>query len=398
MSDVELELFQAEPAEEGEDDLVGLTPAVVAEAVVTGTDWTTETILNQLRRGTIDLDPSFQRREAWTDARKSAFVESIFLGLPIPQLVLAEQQNRRGHFLVIDGKQRLLALQKFAPPEGSGVEPLVLSGLAVRHDLLGKTYADLQADPQFADDLAAFDNHTIRTVVVRNWPNEDFLYLVFHRLNTGSLPLSPQELRQALHPGPFVQFVQGFSEGSDVLQSALGSTGPDFRMRDVEILIRFFGFSLFLSDYRGNLKAFLDETCRALNATWAESEAEVVALAAACENAIQTAQAVFGEFAFRRWNGETYERRFNRAVFDVMTYYFKDERIAEHAVARPATVETAFKEVSVVDPDFDAALRATTKTVAATAKRLEAWGTALREALGIEFDVARLVDGVIRTA
>lgn len=86
--------------------------------MVTSTDWTTETILNQLARGNIQLNPRFQRREAWTQVRKSRFIESLFLGLPIPQLVLAEQRGRRGAYLVIDGKQRLLALRQFAAPMG----------------------------------------------------------------------------------------------------------------------------------------------------------------------------------------------------------------------------------------------------------------------------------------
>jgi hypothetical protein len=64
------------------------------------------------------------------------------------------QQGRRGYFLVIDGKQRLLALQKFAAPEDAGIKALTLNRLAVRKDLNEKTFAGLQEDPNFTDDLA----------------------------------------------------------------------------------------------------------------------------------------------------------------------------------------------------------------------------------------------------
>src|SRR5688500_3142614 len=100
--------FGEEPDAETEDDLQ-LSKHSVSEAVVTSTDWTTETILSQLARGNIFLTPNFQRRDAWTDARKSRFIESLFLALPIPQLVLAERKEKRGSYIVIDGKQRLLS-------------------------------------------------------------------------------------------------------------------------------------------------------------------------------------------------------------------------------------------------------------------------------------------------
>jgi len=74
---------------ESSEDLVGLGRNEISQAVITATDWTTETIITQIDKGNILLNPKFQRREAWTAARKSQFIESLFLGLPVPQLVLA---------------------------------------------------------------------------------------------------------------------------------------------------------------------------------------------------------------------------------------------------------------------------------------------------------------------
>jgi len=187
---------------ESEDDLQSIDPSLLGQAVVFGTDWTAATLIDQLRRGNIKLDPIFQRRDAWDARRKSRFIESIVLGLPIPQIVLAEAKDDRGSFLVIDGKQRLLSLQQFA---GIGTDaPLILTGLKFRDELNAKTYDDFQNDSRLRNHRNAFDNQPIRTVVVKNWQKEDVLYLIFHRLNSETLPLSPQELRQALHPGPFL--------------------------------------------------------------------------------------------------------------------------------------------------------------------------------------------------
>src|SRR6266851_850306 len=89
-----------------------LAPGSLA-AVVSGTDWTTETVVSQLKRGNIQLDPRFQRRDAWKRDRKSRFIESLIVGLPIPQIVLAESKRDRGKFIVLDGKQRLLSILQF---------------------------------------------------------------------------------------------------------------------------------------------------------------------------------------------------------------------------------------------------------------------------------------------
>ena len=109
------DLFDQDPSEEGEDDLDPADLKAIEQTAVYSSDWTAETIVSQLRRGNIELTPSFQRRDAWRDDRKSTFIESLFLGLPIPQIVLAEMKDRRGGFLVIDGKQRLTALGDSLP-------------------------------------------------------------------------------------------------------------------------------------------------------------------------------------------------------------------------------------------------------------------------------------------
>ncbi len=97
--------------------------------MISSTDWTAETIIGQLAKGNISLDPIFQRRDAWTPPRKSKFIESIILGLPIPQIVLAEARDKKGSFLVIDGKQRLLTLQQFGGVNlEEDQEPLKLAG------------------------------------------------------------------------------------------------------------------------------------------------------------------------------------------------------------------------------------------------------------------------------
>ncbi len=265
-----------------------------------------------------------------------------------------------------------------------GFDPLFLERLTLRGDLNGESYETLAEDPAHADVVNAFDNHTIRTVVIRNWPDSDYLHRVFLRLNTGSVPLSPQELRQALIPGSFTDFLNEFATTSASLQSALGIDGPDFRMRDNEIFLRYMAFATRAEDYSGNLKRFLDESAEILNRRWTDEESGIRAKAKRCEAAIQTTIKIFGDRdSFSTYNGEAFEGRFNRAVFDIMTYYFRDADVREAAENEPLGVKKAFINRSTSDTEFLQSLTTTTKSKGATATRFVAWAEELSTATGV---------------
>jgi hypothetical protein len=389
-NDLLAEFTNSEGAE-SEEDLGAVDASLLGKAVVTGTDWTAETILSQLGKGNISLDPAFQRRDAWAQSRKAKFIESIILGLPIPQLVLAESQETKGTFIVIDGKQRLLSLQQFAglklPPDQ---EPLVLKGLLVRKELEGKTYKDLQSDPKLGRFLSAFENQPIRTVIVRNWQSEKVLYTIFHRLNTSSVPLSPQELRQALHPGKFLRFAVAYSEESPGLKRTLNLNKPDFRMRDVELLVRYYAYRNFIADYSGSLKEFLDDTCKTLNGQWKKKETEIREQAHQLERAISATFKIFGKGqAFRKWDGRGFERRFNRAAFDIMVYYFSHVGVRKKAIELRHKVKEAFEQLCDNDNAFLRSLETSTKNIQSNSIRFSRWGRSLKK-LGIQVQIPRI--------
>jgi hypothetical protein len=370
---------------ESEEDLETLSPSALGKSVVFATDWTSESLVGQLAKGNIKLDPTFQRRDAWTPERKSRFIESIILGLPIPQIVLAEAKDFKGSFVVIDGKQRLLSLQQFAGINlVDDLKPLVLKGLKIRKELNGKTYEDLKVDTNLHPYLTAFENQTIRTVVVRNWQKEDVLYLIFHRLNSESLPLSAQELRQALHPGLFMNFAVEYSEKSKGLMRVLNLNAPDFRMRDVELLVRHLSFRNRLSEYKGNLKKFLDETCAIFNKQWAVLEPKITEQAGDLEAAIDVASEIFGDNTFRKFDGKSYERTFNRAVFDVVAFYFADSRVRLKAVARKKAVKDSFEALCVQNLEFRRSVESTTKSREAVKTRFLSWGNQLGNVISLD--------------
>lgn len=357
------------------------------EAVLHATDWTTETIVSQLRRGNIILNPSFQRRDAWKPQQKSRFIESLILGLPIPQIVLAELKERRGKFLVLDGKQRLLSILQFWGLGDGKNNEYALSGLEIRKDLMRKKLSHLESDIELEDDLNALLNQPIRTVLIRNWPNVDFLHLVFLRLNTGSVKLSPQELRQALFPGPFSDWIDTAAVNSCAIKNLLNLREPDYRMRDIEVLSRYLAFRFFLEHYRGRMKVFLDFSFSTFNNNWQEWEPRLEVALAEFESAVDALVQLFGPSVGKKPGS----KHFNRAVFDFLVFYAQEEQIRAEMTSKPAKVAEAFENI-FNDADFRSATERDTAGVPNTVERLSKWGHALSAALDMRLPVPTAVE------
>jgi hypothetical protein len=342
--------------------------------VTWGTDWTVGTIVDQLRRGRFDLEPAFQRRDVWSATKRSRFIESLLLGIPVPQVILAERRDSRGRFIVLDGKQRLRSLQRFAGLDGP---PMKLTGLEVLTHLNGLTYEDLLSDDAHEDHTASLDNAAIRAVVLRGWANESLLYLTFLRLNSNVVGLSPQELRRALHPGPFMDYVMQASTESGAIRAFLGNKAPDFRMRDAELLTRHIALTLRYDDYRGDLRKFMDDSCQEFNEAWHGAAERLVEVGNGLDLAIETTITIFGRDAFRRYSERGYESRKNRAVLDVMAFYFQHRDVAYAATDAAIQVKAAFEHACREVPEFQSALTSTTKSVASLNARIAIWGSEL---------------------
>jgi hypothetical protein len=370
---------------ESADDLRSVDPKVVSDIVLFTTDWTVETIINQIDKGNIVLDPKWQRRDAWDLRKKSDLIESIMLNFPVPPIVLAELVGERGKYLVIDGKQRLLTLRQFyAKKDDKRYNQFNVAKVQILSSIRGKNYEKMSNDIELRDMLSGFENYPIRTIIVRNWKDENILYGIFLRLNSGSQKLYPQELRQALHPGMFIDFIDERAAGSPAMRAIFRRDGPDFRMRDNELLIRYIGFKLMGNDYRGNLKEFLDSVVRQLNVRWNASRAQVETDLDELEEAHRFCTEVFGAHnAYRKWNGDAYERQFNRAVFDVMAFAFSSGRIRRELDQRKPEIEASFKQ-ACTDDVFRRSIEVTTKSTEATFERFSYWARTINRLMGAE--------------
>ena len=370
--DDEIDAILPDDQQENEEDLEG-GGISYKEVVVMNADWTIETINNQVNKGNIDLDPGFQRRAAWDDVRRSRLMESILVGLPIPNIVLAENRENRGRFIVIDGKQRLLTINEFMANQ------VILKGLDLRPDLNGRNFESLDAS-----DKEYLENNTLRATVIRNWTDENFLFTMFFRLNSGSLPLSPQELRKALIGGKLINAVENYISTSVAFHEVFGVV-PDKRMRDSELVLRFIAFDRGYESYSGNLKQFLDITTRFYESNWEQQHSDLKQRFCRLDRALICAHTIFEDNVFKKWLGDGYERRINRAIFDCITRFFADEAISDEAIKQAPHIRHAYKEICQ-DQNFRDAIERTTKSQSATRNRIDLWGKALGRVLDKDYD------------
>jgi len=356
--------------------------ADISSLVVYSRDWTVETILSQIEKQNIDLNPAFQRRNAWNDAKRSKLIESLIIGIPVPEIVLAEDKDRKRSYIVIDGKQRLLAIAGFCDPDRYHVwESPKLRGLRTRDDLNGLTFAKMSGPDN--PDSRNLLNSDIRCTVISNYESIQVLYDIFYRLNTGSVPLSSQELRQVLNRGPFADYLIETTNEFLPLHAVLNLSGPDARLRDAEILLRYIAFSLFGADYGGNLTPFLDTKMAEINVRWEEMRPLVEELTNQFNRGTDELLEALDGRVGRKYTERGWESRFNRALYEVEVYYAA-RMPAGLLTEKKAVFESAFESLCLEKPEFVTSIETSTKTIDNYRVRFHLFRDMINSSLGLK--------------
>lgn len=231
-----------------------------AEAVsYQGTDFDAEGLVRRLNREDIVIPSfghgdeevelaSFQRSFVWTRPQMDRFIESLLLGFPVPGIMLVQQSDKR--YLVLDGQQRLRTLEAFY----NGMHRKREFSLEnVAEEFKGLTYKTLEPQQK-----RVLDNSFIQATIVKTdgtAESRESVYQIFERLNSGGTQLTPHEIRIALYPGRFVDFLGELNE-IESWRSIYGSVSP--RVRDHELLLRVVALYVSSEEYFRPLKRFLN--------------------------------------------------------------------------------------------------------------------------------------------
>lgn len=299
-------------------------------------------LVNQIENTRLHLQPVYQRRYVWDNKKASKLVESLLINVPIPVCYLAEESD--GTRSVIDGQQRLRSLYRYLENQ------FPLSGLEVLPEINRKRYHQLSDRQQ-----RLIGNRTIRCIVISEDSDPDIRFDVFERLNTGSVPLTAQELRNSVYRGSLNNLLKSLAE-DDRFRRCMGGRS-DTRMAFEELVLRFFALNERIDVYRPSLKRLLNLYMRE------HREPSREQLAAMRELFLITADkafAVYGENCFRRAtlaDDVQWLATINSAVYDVVMLNFARVDVAPDALAdRSSDIIEATIELMLFDEDFGDAI------------------------------------------
>lgn len=228
----------------------------------------------------------FQREFVWKKPQADRFIESLLLGLPVPGIFLVKEAN--GKHLVLDGQQRLKTLENF------------YRGIFLKKEFLLENVQDrwkgLGYKTLHADDRRRLDDSIIHATIVRqDEPTEDqsSIYLIFERLNSGGTFLQPQEIRVALYHGDLAAYLSKLNDDEN-WRALYGKKNT--RLKDIELILRFFALYFHDGSYRRPMKDFLNRYMAANRNLSNQPEAELKSL---FEGTVKTIRDAIGPRAFR---------------------------------------------------------------------------------------------------
>ncbi len=314
----------------------------------------------------IDLNPLFQRRDVWDVNKQSRFIESLLMNVPVPPVFLGE--TTYGRYDVLDGRQRLTAVLKFIRNE------YALKGLRVWSDINKLRYRDL-VDKELD---RALTRRFIPAIALMKESSPEAKYDVFDRLNTGGMQLEPMEIRNAIFRGPFTLLLHELSANARfaelwgiVLDPKARKANTLYkRMRDLELVLRFFA----LSDAQGSsgpgrpaFKEYLNKYLAKRNADAEQDRDTLIGCREQFNRAVANCHQVFGAEAFI--SPRTGKR--SAPLADALMYslsHVEGELLQPGGVADE--VASAIQRLALNNKEFDEALTSGTNGRSKIEKRL----------------------------
>jgi hypothetical protein len=323
-----------------------------------------ETLVKRVKSNSIKLNPDYQRRHRWSDEVSSRLIESLLLNIPIPAIFISqdvdvdeETASEVARYTVIDGQQRLTAIYEFM------TGGLQLTGLEILSEINECKLKDL---PPFL--LRRLEERTVKCLRIDSTIDPQVKYDIFERLNTGSVKLEAQELRNAVARGNFndaIKDLSKFSFFTEMLQ--ISKTDADNnskvkKMEDAELVLRFFALRNegYRTSRKSGFKDFLTEKLVEFNEL---GEAEIKQMKREFKACMLTIYANLGKYAFAKHrveDGVSIKRMstFNAAVYDAVAIGISEiydfEEIAKDFNFKKLSPDDA--DAKIIDQDMMLAL------------------------------------------
>lgn len=216
------------------------------------TEYTIEILALKMHNGDFEV-PAYQREFTWEDERKSRFIESVLMGLPIPFLFFWEIVDT-GRLEIVDGSQRLRTIEEFI------LGDLELGELEQLSLLSGFRFRDLPESRQ-----RKIKNRSIRGIVLNEHTDEQSRFDLFERINTGSKVANKAEVRRGALGGKFLDLVISLAKDPVFLDLAPVSEKQRKERESEELVTRFFAYGDGLDGYKDKVSPFLFAYTKKMN-------------------------------------------------------------------------------------------------------------------------------------
>ena len=221
--------------------------------------------------GELDIHPEFQRFFRWTETQRTALIESILLGIPVPSVFVSQRED--GVWDVVDGLQRLSTIFQFLgilkDEDGTKIPPLVLNSTKYLPELKNVSWDNDESLP--SDLKLIFKRAKINVSIILRESDENTKYDLFQRLNTGGSQASDQEVRNCIMvmlDKSLYQWMHGLSTYDNFKKTVSLSERPILEAYDLELVLRFLIlFNISEDELRsvGDVGVFLTEKMREMS-------------------------------------------------------------------------------------------------------------------------------------
>jgi hypothetical protein len=194
-------------------------------------------IISMYERKEIIIAPEFQRLFRWTDYKKTRFLESLLLGIPIPPIFVAEDQQ--GRWELVDGLQRLSTVLSFFGLLDTNTDKN--NWILEKGDLVKsfEGYSQKTLPLKFQLNI----KRAVCRIELIKWNSKiDMRFELFNRLNTGGSPLTDQEIRNCIFRGKssnFNDFLKRIANNSDFIYLVTPTNKQLSELYLEELVLRF---------------------------------------------------------------------------------------------------------------------------------------------------------------
>jgi hypothetical protein len=167
---------------------------------------------------------------------------------------------KQNKWLVIDGLQRISTIIRFLKGDDWKLSSLE----DIDPALAGKNAATIKTSKgQIHQYFVRVENQTLPINVLRcdftKQKHNDYIFTIFHRLNSGGAKLTNQEIRNCIYGGPFNNLLKSLDSYPAWRHINNMADGASYRFAKQELILRFFAFFDQSEKYKGQISKFLND-------------------------------------------------------------------------------------------------------------------------------------------